>query len=103
MLVSALLLSPALVADASPLALGAVRMAVEIGLQRPVRRLEPNDPGEPLIRDAQRCWMTLWLADASWAAQTGRASLIALDSKVQQPPEWLESAVSQRCVLPLKR
>ncbi|ORY88499.1 hypothetical protein BCR35DRAFT_351006 [Leucosporidium creatinivorum] len=71
----------------------ALRMAVEIGLQRPLRKLhdESNEAGERLVRDAQRAWSTLALADASWSAQTGRPPLLPLE---QQPPEWLQSQIT---------
>lgn len=71
----------------------ALRMAVEIGLQRPLRRLhdDANATGEHLVRDAQRSWLTLALADASWSAQTGRPPLLSLED---QPPEWLRSQIT---------
>lgn len=43
------------------------------------------------MRDAQRAWSTLALADASWSAQTGRPPLLLLE---EHPPEWLRSQIT---------
>lgn len=71
----------------------ALRMAVEIGLQRPLRKLHDgtDHTGERLVRDAQRAMSTLVLADASWSAQTGRPPLLSLE---EPQFEWLQSQVT---------
>lgn len=69
-------------------------MAVELGLQRPMR--PPSNPEEEVfMRDAQRVNRTMYIADASWAALTGRAPVWTLDSTVAERTAWLESPVSK--------
>ncbi|KAI5481416.1 fatty acid elongase [Pseudohyphozyma bogoriensis] len=106
-IVQALTLWPAFIqpADSDSLALGddfdwtlyghALRIAVEIGLHREFRQLEDTDlKARYLIRDAQRTWVTCFLADRSWAAQTGRPPLVPEDSLTLGSMAWLDDDIA---------
>ena len=69
-----------------------VRMAIELGLSRRFKDNAGFDNGaESTIRNAHRCWFTCFLADRSWAAQTGRPPLVHDRDLIMGARRWLDS------------
>lgn len=67
-----------------------VRIAVELGLSRELKHSESHDShSKAVLRDAQRCWMTCWIADRSWSAQSARPALIPENETTLDAQNWL--------------
>ncbi|KAM0756645.1 hypothetical protein T439DRAFT_321340 [Meredithblackwellia eburnea MCA 4105] len=72
----------------------ALRVAVEIGLHREFREIDGDLKARMLIRDAERTWITCFLADRSWAAQTGRPPLVPEDDLTLGSVAWLDNSIA---------
>jgi len=70
----------------------AIRIAIEIGLnQLGSRKLSANPR---LIRNAERLWLTIFIADRSWSAQTGRAPFIPEDELTLAANVWYRDPIA---------